>query len=273
MANSAPVSTDVGHMYDVMTELFTTLLDGNIHVGYWNDDEDRTPVAEAATRLTDMVTERVDAGPGAQVLDVGCGAGTASLRLATTRDDTVVTGISVSHGQIDTARARARQLGVAHRVHFRYADAMNMPFGPGMFDGAFAIESLIHMPDQDRALQEIGTVLRPGARLVIADIIDRHPASDAEKEIIDNFCAVTQCRTIAALPDKLQRAGFEVLEFDDISANVMRAFAVLADRMRAVRADFVSRIEPAHFDQLVELFRRFSDVTAAGYALAVARRR
>ncbi|MFY1621979.1 SAM-dependent methyltransferase [Micromonospora sp. WMMD723] len=273
MAKSAPVSTDVGHMYDVMTELFTTLLDGNIHVGYWHDDGDRTSVAGAATRLTDMVIERVCAGPGSQVLDVGCGAGTASLRLATTRDETVVTGISVSHGQIDTARARARELGVAHRVHFRYADAMNMPFGPGMFDGAFAIESLIHMPDQDRALQEIGTVLRPGARLVIADIIDRHPANGAEKEIIDNFCAVTQCRTIAALPDRLDRAGFEVLEFDDVSTHVMRAFAVLSDRMREVRADFVGRIAPAHFDQLVELFRRFSAVTAAGYVLAVAQRR
>ncbi|MFI9643771.1 SAM-dependent methyltransferase [Micromonospora sp. NPDC051925] len=273
MANSAPVSTDVGHMYDVMTELFTTLLDGNIHVGYWSDDEDRASVAEASGRLTDMVVDRVGAGPGSQVLDVGCGAGTASLRLATTQDEAVVTGISVSHGQIETAKARARELGVAHRVHFRYADAMDLPFGPGMFDGAFAIESLIHMPDQDGALQEIGTVLRPGARLVIADIIERCPASGAEKEIIDNFCAVTQCRTIASLPDKLDRAGFEVLEFEDISANVMRAFAVLSERMREVRADFVSRIVPAHFDQLVELFRCFSGVTAAGYVLAVAQRR
>ncbi|WP_413231929.1 hypothetical protein [Micromonospora rifamycinica] len=42
-----------------------------------------------------------------------------------------------------------RQLDVVNRVHFRYADAMKMPFGPGMFDGAFGIESLIHMPDQD----------------------------------------------------------------------------------------------------------------------------
>ncbi|QDY09395.1 methyltransferase domain-containing protein [Micromonospora sp. HM134] len=195
------------------------------------------------------------------------------MRLATTRHETVLTGIPVSHGQIDTARARARQLGVAHRVHFRYADAMNMPFAPGMFDGAFAIESLIHMPDQDRALQEIGTVLRPGARLVIAAIIDRHPAGGPEQEIIDNICAVTQCRAIAALPDRLDRAGSEALEFDDLSANVMRAFAVLSDRMREVRADFVARIVPAYFDQLVELFRRCSGVAAAGYVLAVAQRR
>lgn len=53
----------------------------------------------------------------------------------------------------------------------------------------------------------------------------------------------------------------------------MRAFAVLSDHVREVRADFVGGIVPAHFDQLVELFRRFSGVTAARYVLAVAQRR
>ncbi|GAA1312890.1 SAM-dependent methyltransferase [Saccharothrix xinjiangensis] len=269
MATFAPVPTDVGRMYDVVTELFTTLLDGNIHVGYWHDDQDDTPVAEAATRLTDMVVERVAARPGAQVLDVGCGTGTTSLRLAGATG-AAVTGISISRSQVATATARAEAAGLADRARFRYADAMALPFGARVFDAAIAIESVLHMPDQDRALREVGSVLLPGGRLVMADIIQLTEAVGEEQEVLDNFCAVTRCRPVVGLPDKLVRAGFRVVEFTDIGPHVLRAFAELAERMREVRADFAGRIPAGHFDQLVELMRRFSDLRSVGYALVVA---
>ena len=58
----------------------------------------------------------------------------------------------------------------AGQVHFHFSNAMDLPFADASFDGAYAIESLVHMDNRPTALANIARVLRPGSKLVIADL-------------------------------------------------------------------------------------------------------
>lgn len=91
------------------------------------------------------------------VLEVGCGPGDLSERIAAQLNADVV-AIDLSERMVELARAR----GVAAHV----GDLQELPFAEASFDCVVAAWMLYHVPDVDRGLAEIARVLRPGGRLV-----------------------------------------------------------------------------------------------------------
>jgi hypothetical protein len=55
--NHIPGSSDVGARYDRMSEVLMEALGDNIHHGFWDDDNDDTPVREATDRLTEVIQD------------------------------------------------------------------------------------------------------------------------------------------------------------------------------------------------------------------------
>lgn len=111
--------------------------------------------------LKSLSRERAGIGPGSVVLDVGCGFGLESLRLASlVQPDGRVVGIDRSAGFIEEAQARARQAKLA--VEFQVADAEELPFPDASFDTARAERLLVYLPDPKRAVEEMRRVTRPG---------------------------------------------------------------------------------------------------------------
>src|ERR1700737_4346690 len=82
----------------------------------------------------DRFLEWLDLSPGKTLLDVACGAGGPSLRIAATTGCSVV-GIDVHEQAITTASSLAAQRGLAERAKFRATDAPGpMPFSNPRFD-------------------------------------------------------------------------------------------------------------------------------------------
>lgn len=99
------------------------------------------------------------------VLEVGCGPGELSERIATDVGARV-TALDISPRMVELARGRG--------VDARVGDVQELPFGDGEFDCAVAAWMLYHVPDVDRALAELARVLRPGGRLVAVTNSHRH---------------------------------------------------------------------------------------------------
>ncbi|WP_225953782.1 SAM-dependent methyltransferase [Kibdelosporangium phytohabitans] len=154
-----------------------------MHFGYWDPPDSGVPLSDAADRLTDLVTDRLRAGQGDHVLDVGCGVGGPAARIAA-RTGARVTGISNSHEQINRANAFAESVA---GVEFRHADATRMPFSPCSFDAAVAVESIFHMPDRARVLEQICQSLRPGGRVVLTDFVERAPIPAGKQAVVDRY--------------------------------------------------------------------------------------
>lgn len=110
------------------------------------------------------------ASPTTRVLELGCGPGHLSYRLA--RDHGLdVTGLDLDPAMIERARANAdgsnreTEPGPA----FVVGDVASLPFADGSFDLVVSTFSVHHWADPAPGLSEIARVLRPGGRAIIWD--------------------------------------------------------------------------------------------------------
>jgi SAM-dependent methyltransferase len=107
---------------------------------------------------------------GARVLEVGCGPGRLSIRLAR-QHGLDVTGLDLDPAMIGRARANAARPGNGGVLGptFVVGDVAALAFPDGSFDLVVSTLSMHHWADPAAALAEIGRVLRPGARALIWD--------------------------------------------------------------------------------------------------------
>ncbi|CAM5644480.1 Demethylrebeccamycin-D-glucose O-methyltransferase [Streptomyces griseoloalbus] len=151
---------NVASFYEGLGQVLNIAWGENLHYGYWEDDADDSTVEAATARLTDLLIGLLDPAPGAGVLDIGCGVGKPALQLVEARKARV-TGIAISDVEVEQATQRAAEAGRSDLTTFRNADVQELPFDDNSFDGAWAVESLLHVPDRGRALAETARVLRP----------------------------------------------------------------------------------------------------------------
>ncbi|HLF03205.1 MAG TPA: methyltransferase domain-containing protein [Anaerolineales bacterium] len=98
---------------------------------------------------------------GKLALELGAGAGRLTPLLAMFER---VVLLDYSRTQLQQARAR---LGDSNRYTFVAANVYQLPFGPGIFDGATMIRVIHHLADAPAALKEIRSVLAPGATFIL----------------------------------------------------------------------------------------------------------
>ena len=112
---------------------------------------------------------------GARVLEVGCGPGHLSVRLAR-RHDLDTTGLDLDPAMIERARANADRAGEGDesRPSFLVGDVTSMPFPDGTFDLVVSTMSMHHWADPAAGLAEMARVLRPGARALVWDFRPGH---------------------------------------------------------------------------------------------------
>jgi ubiquinone/menaquinone biosynthesis C-methylase UbiE len=100
---------------------------------------------------------------GKRVLEVGCGTGTDLLQFA--RGGALVTGVDLTPGSIEIARRRFEVYGLAGQ--FAIGDAEDLAFPDESFDAVYTFGVLHHTPDTERAISEVGRVLRRGGRAIV----------------------------------------------------------------------------------------------------------
>jgi ubiquinone/menaquinone biosynthesis C-methylase UbiE len=100
---------------------------------------------------------------GARILEVGCGTGIITAKIAELPGVAEAVGVDLSPYFVERARRRAPSL------RFQVADGRSLPFDQDTFDGVVFATTLCHVPGPERALAEAHRVLRPGGYLLIYD--------------------------------------------------------------------------------------------------------
>ncbi|WP_329548560.1 class I SAM-dependent methyltransferase [Streptomyces sp. NBC_01356] len=120
----------------------------------------RDPVVREAwaARLSTWLPERAS-----DVLDLGCGTG--SLSLLASGWGHHVTGVDLSPGMVDLARAKL----AGRDAVFLVGDAAVPPVGEQLFDVLLCRHVLWTLPDPGRVLRHWCGLLRPGGRLVLVE--------------------------------------------------------------------------------------------------------
>lgn len=196
--------------------------------------------------------ELVAARPGMRVLDLACGPGTLSRRLAAlVSPDGEVVGVDLAPGMI----ALARSMNIP-ATRFELMDIEQLAFADESFDAAVCGHGLQFVPDLPRALREAGRVLRPEGRLAASvPVTSRQEAVWALLDsVIDRWLppapqAVDQGPTRAAVQDAAAfrqaalEAGFATatVELVEEDVNWESAEHMVANCLGWV--DYASRLE------------------------------
>jgi SAM-dependent methyltransferase len=100
--------------------------------------------------------------PGAALLDLGCGDGDFTQKIAASIGTSHVRGIDISGGNVEKARAK----GIDCRQGT--LDQAKLPFEDESFDVICAIQVLEHLSDTDILPGEVHRMLKPGGYAVIS---------------------------------------------------------------------------------------------------------
>ncbi len=142
--------------------------------------------------------------PGAEVLELGCGAGLpATLAL---NERTAVTGVDISPAQI--ARAKAN----VPKAQFLCADMVSLDLPAERFDAVTAFCAITHVPREEHAglLVRMAGWLKPGGLLVITmGATDLSDWAESDWLGAPNFFSHYDASTNLSL---VREAGFEILE-------------------------------------------------------------
>jgi SAM-dependent methyltransferase len=167
--------------------------------GEWGERVEGDPWA----RFLDELVARLPAG--ARVLDLGCGNGAKTSRLATRFE---VVGVDLSEQQLCLARANVPAATFVH------GDLAELDFSPGSFGAVTALYSLVHVPREDHRglFERILRWLEPGG-LFLASLShvggeDRVDEWLGVEMFFSGFDADTNRRLV-------REAGFE-LELDEL---------------------------------------------------------
>jgi SAM-dependent methyltransferase len=108
-------------------------------------------VSDLGAPVLEMLAPR----PGERILDLGCGDGALTARLA--ERGCIVVGVDSSEDMVAAARARG--------IDARLLDAHELPF-EGEFDAVFSNAALHWMKEPSRVVAGVRRALRPGGRFV-----------------------------------------------------------------------------------------------------------
>lgn len=184
----------------------------------------------------------------ARVLEVGCGPGELSQRMADELGAEVV-ALDISERMVELARGRS--------VDACVGDVQQLDFPAASFDCVVAAWVLFHVPDLDRGLAEIARVLRPGGCLVAA--------TNSERHLEELWALVGERSPSASLSFRTETgAGALAPHFDPIERRDVRGWVTVPDAATArayigsaiARGELAGRV--ADFDEPVRVGARSS---------------
>jgi SAM-dependent methyltransferase len=120
-------------------------------------------------RYTRQAFARLPALARPRILDVGCGAGAATLELARLSDGAVV-GIDTDAAALAAAGRRIEAAGIGQRVELANVSLFDCDFAAGSFDVLWE-EGVLHLLDHARSLPVCHRLLRPGGFLVMHETV------------------------------------------------------------------------------------------------------
>lgn len=201
-------------------------------------------------QLAEGVVEWLDARPGERILDLGCGDGQLTARIAET--GVQIHGVDASPAMVAAARAR----GVAADE----AAAERLPFPDASFDAVFSNAVLHWVRGQDEMMAEVHRVLKPGGRFVaemgghgniaairvaLIAVLERHGFAGAEDGV--NYYPTPQAYT-----QRLQHHGFTVERMELILRPTPLEQAGMAGWLRTFRRGVLDKLPEKLRDKVIE---------------------
>ena len=136
---------------------------------YWDDVYQGRDVQSAIYQLrlkrVLALVDRLSLPAGSHVLDLGCGAGLATVALA--RRGYIVEAVDAARAMLERTVRHAAESGVCDRIRATVGDIFHLAFPEATFALVLAIGVIPWLDSPQKALKELARVLKPGGYLLV----------------------------------------------------------------------------------------------------------
>jgi 2-polyprenyl-3-methyl-5-hydroxy-6-metoxy-1,4-benzoquinol methylase len=140
---------------------------------------------DAHQRFADEVAARfpeLRSGTGA-LLDLGCGPGDVSVRVARACPGWTVTGVDGAAEMLRLAQARTDAAGLAARVRFERMFLPSVELADRRYDAVVSNSLLHHLDDPATLWRTAATCTRPGAPIAVMDLLRPGTLADVDRMV------------------------------------------------------------------------------------------
>jgi SAM-dependent methyltransferase len=196
--------------------------------------------------------------PAARLLDVACGSGGPSLRIAQLTDCHVV-GVELYDEAVAEGARLAEAADLQRRPSFVRADAGDtLPFEDGSFDAIVCIDAITHLSDRARVLDDWARQLRPGGRVLFTDPVVITGVLDSEEIAVRTSIGFFLFVPADENERLLAAAGLTLVDVEDTTPHL----AEIAGRRRDARGDRAPALREIEGDAAFEGRQRFFDTVS-----------
>ncbi len=225
---------------------------------YWNDRAASNRDSAAATTNDIHLRElegrtlireiaQLALPPGARILDLGCGDGRTTMRVAERLPSAQFVGIDYAAVMIDNATASlSNRQGLAQRVRFAVGDVTDSVsmISKERFDAAFSCRCLINLEDeamQRKALANIAAALVPGGRFfAIENFMEGHDGMNRARAAVSLPAIPVRWHNRFFTENALHEATrgvFTIDRIDDFASAYYFATRVIYSKMCLMRSE------------------------------------
>ena len=243
-------------------EIYRTIWGDNLHLGVPCSDE--CPHPEAMEHTNEIMAGAVQLDEDTRVLDLGCGYGSTARYLAA-RFGCGVTGTNISEKELELARQRASEAGLAHLLTFEYEDFHSLAYPEVCYDVVWSQEAFLHAADKNAVLSECRRVLKPNGSLIFTDILVRRETPAEDRERIYDRVKSPDMWDLGDYRAALSGLDLPVGREEDWSRHVARSYGWVRDRLRENREALLPRIGAETIDRTLEALSFWVNSANAGY--------
>jgi SAM-dependent methyltransferase len=194
-------------------------------------------------------------GPGAALLDLGCGIGGPG-RFLTRELGCDYMGVDANPSAVALARERAGDLPC------RFATAHVPPLPARSFDVVLLLEAMLAFEDKDALVREIAAALRPDGRLAFT-LEEGPPLTTHERAAMPDADTVW-LTPLDEMVASLERAGLVITCQEDHSQAHRATARALADAFAADAEDIATQVGRRALDELLTAHRLWIEWLAEG---------
>jgi ubiquinone/menaquinone biosynthesis C-methylase UbiE len=133
----------------------------------WNSPAGRyDEISRSIADAIEHAVERLQPKAGERILDLATGTGWGSRIIAQRFPEVKVTGADIADQMLEHARAAAALQKL--NIEYRHADAEQLPFADGAFDGVVSTFGVMFVGKPESAASELARVVKRGGRVVLA---------------------------------------------------------------------------------------------------------
>lgn len=154
------------------------------------------------------------------ILDVASGLGDTAIYIVMNFESTVI-GIDLSRKMVNYANTLAKAVDFNKKSEFIVADAERIPMKDNIFDAAISECTLCLVPDMLKVLYEMKRVVKPGAKVVISDVIlsERLPVN-LINSILHDSC-ISGTKTLDEYISSFKKVNLKEIRVEDLTSNVI----------------------------------------------------